>query len=48
MGGVTAINLNEIEHLGFKGAGVLGGIWNNEHPVAVFKKMKAFYHLSSC
>jgi len=44
MGGITKDNLNEIENLGFNGVGVLGGVWNNENPIAVFKKMKLYYN----
>ncbi|WP_303315366.1 thiamine phosphate synthase [Flavivirga abyssicola] len=40
MGGVTTDNLNEFNALGFKGVGVLGGIWNNNKPLEVLKKMK--------
>ncbi|MBQ0788586.1 MAG: thiamine phosphate synthase [Oceanihabitans sp.] len=40
MGGVTADNLEAFKTLGFKGVGVLGGIWNSETPIAVFQKMK--------
>lgn len=39
MGGVTTENLAEFDKLGFKGVGVLGGIWNSENPVEDFKKM---------
>lgn len=44
MGGVTPNNLKEFDKLGFKGVGVLGGIWNNETPIATFKKMKAHFN----
>ncbi|MDO7172109.1 thiamine phosphate synthase [Mariniflexile sp. AS56] len=44
MGGVTAENLTEFKKLGFKGVGVLGGIWNSETPVENFKKMNAFFN----
>lgn len=40
MGGVTPNNLQEFNTLGFKGVGVLGGIWNAENPVEVFLEMK--------
>ncbi len=43
MGGVTADNLDAFKTLGFKGVGVLGGIWNSDTPIAVFKKMKAHF-----
>ena len=44
MGGVTPDNLKEFDTLGFKGVGVLGGIWNNDKPIATFKKMKAHFN----
>ncbi|MFS4482503.1 thiamine phosphate synthase [Hyunsoonleella sp. 2307UL5-6] len=44
MGGVTPDNLDKFDALGYKGVGVLGGIWKAEHPVATFKKMK--HHFS--
>ncbi|WP_299432855.1 thiamine phosphate synthase [uncultured Maribacter sp.] len=40
MGGVTTENLVEFDKLGFKGVGVLGGIWNSSDPINVFKQMK--------
>ncbi|MDD7888098.1 thiamine phosphate synthase [Flavivirga sp. 57AJ16] len=40
MGGVTADNLTEFKKLGFKGVGVLGGIWNTKEPIEIFKKMQ--------
>ena len=43
MGGVTTDNLIEFNKLGFKGVGVLGGIWNNSQPLDVFKKIKRYY-----
>ncbi len=45
MGGVIADNLSTFDILGFKGVGVLGGIWKSETPLTVFKKMKAHYNL---
>lgn len=39
MGGVTTDNLSDFDTLGYKGVGVLGGIWNSNSPVANFKKM---------
>ena len=44
MGGVTTENLPEFDILGFKGVGVLGGIWNNNKPVAVFKTMQNHFN----
>ena len=43
MGGVTTKNLNEFTKLGFKGVGVLGGIWNSETPVDDFKLMQYYF-----
>lgn len=43
MGGVTFNNLNEFNKLGYKGVGVLGGIWNNKKPLETFKKMKNYF-----
>lgn len=43
MGGVRADNLSEFDALGFKGVGVLGGIWNSNDPITVFKKMKQHF-----
>lgn len=39
MGGVTADNLSEIKQKGFKGAGILGGVWNQENPLEAFQKL---------
>ena len=43
MGGVSVDNLADFDTLGFNGVGVLGGIWNSDTPVAVFKKMKLHF-----
>lgn len=43
MGGVTADNISKFDTLGFKGVGILGGIWNSDSPLTVFKKIKAHY-----
>ncbi len=40
MGGVTKDNLEEFHSLGYKGVGVLGGIWNSNEPIEVFKAIK--------
>ncbi len=45
MGGVTTENLSEFTKLGFKGVGVLGGIWNSKTPVDDFKLMKTFFNV---
>lgn len=43
MGGVTTKNLTKFDELGFKGVGVLGGIWKSETPVEDFKLMKRHF-----
>lgn len=43
MGGATSENINEFKKLGFKGVGVLGGIWNSDTPIETFKKMKTYF-----
>ncbi|TXE20313.1 thiamine phosphate synthase [Psychroserpens burtonensis] len=43
MGGVTADNLKAFDTLGYKGVGVLGGIWLSDTPVEVFKLMIAHF-----
>ncbi|RKR13298.1 thiamine-phosphate pyrophosphorylase [Maribacter vaceletii] len=44
MGGVTTTNLSEFDKLGYKGVGVLGGIWNSNEPVEIFKTMKRHFN----
>lgn len=44
MGGVTTQNLETFTKLGFKGVGVLGGVWNSKTPVEDFKTMHAFFN----
>ena len=39
MGGITSKNIKETLDLGYKGVGVLGGIWNAEKPVEEFKQI---------
>lgn len=43
MGGVTISNLNAFTELGFKGVGVLGGIWKITTPILNYKKMKQYF-----
>ncbi|MGY6649054.1 thiamine phosphate synthase [Wenyingzhuangia sp. IMCC45574] len=43
MGGVTTENLGEFDKLGFKGVGVLGGIWNSKLPIEDFKLMNSHF-----
>jgi len=40
MGGVNAETIPEVLKLGYKGIGVLGGIWNSNTPIKDFKKIK--------
>lgn len=40
MGGINESMLIETYKLGFKGVGVLGGIWNTENPIQSFSKIK--------
>ncbi len=43
MGGVTTDNLSQFTKLGFKGVGVLGGIWSSKSPITDFKKMSNYF-----
>ena len=43
MGGVTSKNIEAFKTLGFKGVGVLGGIWNSSVPIESFEKMKKYF-----
>jgi thiamine-phosphate pyrophosphorylase len=43
MGGVSMINLEKFTKLGFKGVGVLGGIWNSSSPIRDFKTMRDYF-----
>lgn len=43
MGGINVSTIKETLALGFKGIGVLGGVWNTEHPVESFKNIKRHY-----
>ncbi len=45
MGGATTNNLAEFTKLGFKGVGVLGGIWNAPKPVDAFKKIQDYFKM---
>jgi len=44
MGGVNVDALPETFKLGFKGVGVLGGVWNTENPIESFKDLKEKYN----
>ena len=43
MGGVSTTNLKEFTKLGFKGVGVLGGIWNSSSPVQDFSVIRDYF-----
>ena len=43
MGGVTTETMKTIFDLGFKGAGVLGSVWNVESPTTAFKQLKTHH-----
>lgn len=45
VGGVTAENLSKFNTLGYKGVGVLGGVWGAEKPVEAFKKIDETFYL---
>lgn len=40
MGGINEETIPETLKLGYKGIGVLGGVWNAENPVKAFKRIK--------
>lgn len=40
MGGINTETIAKTVELGFKGIGVLGGVWNTKNPVESFKKIK--------
>ncbi|QXP77768.1 MULTISPECIES: thiamine phosphate synthase [Winogradskyella] len=44
MGGINAETIEETITLGFKGIGVLGGVWNTENPLEGFIKIKETYN----
>ncbi|WP_179374984.1 thiamine phosphate synthase [Winogradskyella wichelsiae] len=44
MGGINAETIEETITLGFKGIGVLGGVWNAENPLEGFIKIKETYN----
>jgi len=43
MGGVSTNNLAEFTQLGYRGVGVLGGIWHSLKPVEDFIKIRDYY-----
>ena len=49
MGGINADTLEATFDLGFKGVGILGGVWNTENPIKSFKRIKdKIENLSLC
>ncbi|WP_452598889.1 thiamine phosphate synthase [Pontimicrobium sp. MEBiC01747] len=44
MGGINANTIAKTMELGFKGVGVLGGVWNTNNPVESFIELKNKYH----
>jgi len=44
MGGINSETIPETFELGFKGIGVLGGVWNTEDPVKSFVDLKLKYN----
>ena len=44
MGGVNAETIPKVLKLGYKGIGVLGGVWNAENPLKSFKAIKEKYN----
>jgi len=44
MGGVNAETIPKVLALGYKGIGILGGVWNTENPVGSFKEIKQTYN----
>ena len=45
MGGVNSETIGKTLALGFRGVGVLGGVWNAEHPIESFEVIKRQYEL---
>ena len=49
MGGINGDNLQTTFDLGYKGVGILGGVWNTESPIKSFKGIKdKIENLSLC
>jgi len=44
MGGINTETISETFKLGFKGIGVLGGVWSTENPVESFVELKEKYN----
>ena len=47
MGGVNAETIPKVLKLGYKGIGVLGGVWNTENPIESFKAIKKVYETNN-
>ncbi|CAL2101907.1 Thiamine-phosphate pyrophosphorylase [Tenacibaculum sp. 190130A14a] len=45
MGGVNSKTIGKIKLLGYKGVGVLGGVWNSENPIESFKAIQRQYEI---
>ncbi len=43
VGGATSENIEAFKTLGYKGVGLLGGIWNSSTPIESFKKVKKYF-----
>ena len=43
MGGVNSETIPEVLKLGYKGIGVLGGVWNTDNPIESFVEIKTQY-----
>ena len=43
LGGVCSKNINEVKHLGYNGAALLGSIWNSSEPVSTFRNLQMLY-----
>ncbi|SEB79867.1 thiamine-phosphate pyrophosphorylase [Tenacibaculum sp. MAR_2009_124] len=46
MGGINHSTIERTLELGFKGVGVLGGVWNAENPIESFQKIKNVFEMS--
>lgn len=44
LGGINAVNCSELKEKEFDGIGILGAIWQSEHPVESFKKIKEVWN----
>ena len=43
MGGINSSTIKQTADLGYKGIGVLGGVWNTDDPVEIFKEIKRHF-----